>query len=53
MTVTVSLLRGMNVSGQKKITMPHLKALYKSLDLQELSTYIQSGNVIFKNTYTS
>jgi uncharacterized protein (DUF1697 family) len=43
----ISLLRGINVSGQKKIKMADLKALYESLGLKEVSTYIQSGNVIF------
>jgi len=45
----ISLLRGINVSGQKKIIMKELKALYESLDLVEVITYIQSGNVIFKS----
>ncbi len=43
----VSILRGINVSGQKKIKMADLKALYESLDFQNVVTYIQSGNVIF------
>jgi len=43
----VSLLRGINVSGQKKILMADLKALYQSLGFTNVVTYIQSGNVIF------
>lgn len=43
----ISLLRGINVSGQKKIEMPELKALYESLQFENVVTYIQSGNVIF------
>jgi len=43
----VSVLRGINVSGQKKIKMTDLKSLYESLELQNVVTYIQSGNVIF------
>ncbi len=43
----ISILRGINVSGQKKIKMTDLKALYESLDFQNVVTYIQSGNVIF------
>jgi uncharacterized protein (DUF1697 family) len=43
----VSLLRGINVSGQKSIKMADLKALYDSLGFQNVLTYIQSGNVIF------
>ena len=45
----ISLLRGINVSGQKKIKMVDLKALYESLGLKDVSTYIQSGNVIFSD----
>jgi uncharacterized protein (DUF1697 family) len=41
------MLRGINVSGQKKILMPDLKALYEGLGFSRVITYIQSGNVIF------
>ena len=44
-----SLLRGINVSGQKKIQMAKLKLLYDSLGFQNVTTYIQSGNVIFES----
>ena len=47
MSTFVSILRGINVSGQKKILMADLKALYKKLGLEDVQTYIQSGNVIF------
>jgi len=43
----ISLLRGINVSGQKKIKMADLKNLYESLGFENVLTYIQSGNVIF------
>ena len=43
----ISILRGINVSGQKKIKMSDLKSLYELLDFQNVVTYIQSGNVIF------
>ena len=43
----ISILRGINVSGQKKILMTDLKALYESLGCVNVKTYIQSGNVIF------
>ena len=45
--IFVSLLRGINVSGQKKIKMTDLKALYEGLGLTRVITYIQSGNVLF------
>jgi len=47
MKTYVSLLRGINVSGQKKILMTELVALYKNLEFNNVRTYIQSGNVVF------
>jgi uncharacterized protein (DUF1697 family) len=44
----ISILRGINVSGQKKILMTDLKVLYEALGFTDVVTYIQSGNVIFK-----
>lgn len=49
MQTFISILRGINVSGQKKILMADLKALYEDLKFKEVITYIQSGNVIFKS----
>lgn len=43
----ISMLRGLNVSGQKLIKMPELKLVYESLGFSNVLTYIQSGNVIF------
>ena len=43
----ISILRGINVSGQKKILMKDLKLLYENLEFTEVKTYIQSGNVVF------
>jgi len=43
----ISLLRGINVGGQNKIRMADLKSLYKSLGLENVQTYLQSGNVVF------
>lgn len=45
----VSILRGINVSGQKKILMADLKELYEQLNFRKVSTYIQSGNVVFES----
>jgi uncharacterized protein (DUF1697 family) len=47
MTKFIALLRGINVSGQKQIKMPDLKALFEDIGLQDVETYIQSGNVKF------
>ena len=48
----ISLLRGINVSGQRKIRMGELRVLYESLNFNNVRTYIQSGNVIFENHKT-
>ena len=47
----ISLLRGINVSGQKKIKMADLKGLYEGLGFANVRTYLQSGNVVF-DTHT-
>jgi len=41
------MLRGINVSGQKKIQMVELRKMYVSLNLANVETYLQSGNVVF------
>lgn len=46
----IALLRGINVSGQKKINMADLVNHCEDLDFQEVSTYIQSGNLLFKSS---
>jgi uncharacterized protein (DUF1697 family) len=46
----ISLLRGINVSGQKMIKMPDLKRLYENLGFLNVQTYIQSGNVMFEDS---
>lgn len=52
MTILITMLRGINVSGQKKIKMNELKNLYESLGFKQVQTYIQSGNVIFTTSLT-
>jgi len=47
MTRFVSLFRGINVGGHQTIRMDALKELHESLDLWDVQTYIQSGNVVF------
>jgi uncharacterized protein (DUF1697 family) len=44
----ISILRGINVSGHKKIKMADLKKLYEEQGFENIITYIQSGNVIFE-----
>jgi uncharacterized protein (DUF1697 family) len=49
MTTYISILRGINVGGAKKILMNDLKEIYEGLGFREVITYIQSGNVIFQS----
>ena len=43
------MLRGINVSGQKLIKMEDLRLTFESMGFTNVSTYIQSGNVIFNS----
>lgn len=47
MKTYIALLRGINVSGQKKINMKDLISHMEAIGLKEVKTYIQSGNLIF------
>ncbi len=42
------MLRGVNLASHQKISMPALKTLCTSLGLRDVQTYIQSGNVVFR-----
>ena len=44
----VSLLRGINVGGHNLISMARLRALYEALGCEDVATYLQSGNVVFR-----
>jgi uncharacterized protein (DUF1697 family) len=44
----VSMLRGINVSGQKMIRMEELRKAYDSLGFESARSYLQSGNVVFE-----
>jgi uncharacterized protein (DUF1697 family) len=46
----VSLLRGINVGGHNLISMARLRALYVALGCEDVATYLQSGNVVFRRT---
>lgn len=43
----VALLRGVNVSGQKRIVMADLTNTLEASGLANVRTYLQSGNVVF------
>jgi len=47
MTIYISILRGINVSGQKLIKMDALRKSYENMGFHNVTTYLQSGNVIF------
>ena len=49
MTRYVALFRGINVGGHNKLPMRELKELLAGLGLQDVATYIQSGNVVFES----
>ena len=49
----IALLRGINVSGHKKIKMPDLKAMFEALGFTNVRTYIQSGNVVFESNFAA
>jgi uncharacterized protein (DUF1697 family) len=49
MTKFISMLRGINVSGQKSIRMAELTHLYETLGFKKVQTYLQSGNIIFES----
>ena len=42
----IVLLRGVNVGGKAKVPMADLRALCEELGLTDVTTYIQSGNVV-------
>jgi uncharacterized protein (DUF1697 family) len=46
----VALLRGINVGGRNKIAMAELRAALEDAGFDSVSTYIQSGNVLFRTT---
>ncbi len=49
MPTFIALLRGINVSGKKKIKMADLRQHLGAAGLKAVETYIQSGNVVFEH----
>jgi uncharacterized protein (DUF1697 family) len=52
MPTYVGLLRGVNVGGKNNLPMADLRALCASLGFRDVTTFIQSGNVVFKSEAT-
>jgi len=53
MATHVALLRGINVGGRNKVPMADLREVVTSLGHTGVTTYIQSGNVLFTTDGTS
>ncbi|MER7762329.1 DUF1697 domain-containing protein [Streptomyces sp. NPDC097619] len=47
-----ALLRGINVGGNKKVPMAELRTVLEGLGHQDVRTYLQSGNAVFRSTAT-
>ena len=46
--LNIALLRGINVGGKNKLPMKDLAALFREAGCEDVRTYIQSGNVLFR-----
>mgnify|MGYP000253524690 CR=1 FL=1 len=53
MNTYIALLKGINVGGHKKVPMAELRELLTKTGLQNIKTYIQTGNVIFQSSETN
>lgn len=51
--IYVALLRGINVGGKNKIEMNLLKKSFEQVGMDSVTTYINSGNIIFINKNNS
>ncbi|MFV0393163.1 MAG: DUF1697 domain-containing protein [Coprobacillaceae bacterium] len=49
METYIALLRGINVGGKNKVSMPILKAAFEEIGFLDVVTYINSGNIIFSS----
>ena len=47
-TVFVALLRGVNVGGNNIISMSSLRTSFEKMGFKDVSTYINSGNILFR-----
>ena len=45
----LALLRGINVGGKNIIAMPDIRRIFEGLGFKNVTTYIQSGNVLFES----
>jgi uncharacterized protein (DUF1697 family) len=49
----IALLRGINVGSGRKVAMSDLRALFEDAGATAVTTYIQSGNVVFSHSSRS
>lgn len=49
MPTYISLIRGINVGGHKKVKMEQLRKSVEALGFQRVRTYVQSGNIVFQS----
>lgn len=49
----IALLRGINVGGKAQVKMADLRKTLEKCGFDDFKTYIQSGNIVFKNTSAS
>lgn len=47
--IVIALLRAVNLGGTSKLAMADLKAICEGLGFEDVTTYIQSGNVLFRS----
>ena len=52
MTTYVALLRGINVGGNSLVSMAELRDCFAKMGFENVRTYINSGNVVFKAAKT-
>ena len=50
--VNIALLRGINVGGKNRLPMKDLAAMFVDAGCEDVRTYIQSGNVVFRTEPT-
>lgn len=46
----IALIRGINVGGNNKVPMGELKTCFENVGFENVSTYINSGNIIFESS---
>ena len=46
----IVLLRGVNLAGRNRVAMPQLREALEESGFEDVSTYVQSGNVVLSST---